>query len=312
MESSEIPSPIFGDALYLRGEFERSPADSIAASSSFLVGNSIGARFCGVVCCTGLPHIDAALLTDAKLWFSLSASVVFSGGKGLSCDLEAAMPKLGRGLEGRGRLKPDGWRAAETGVTTFGIDCALTEELAEEVRRGVLTEMGVVDLAVIVDEGVRRGVLTVAGVGGLSETIGEGVLRTGFTGVTGLGFSAPAVVETSRDDLAETGVFGFSDWTEGNVIDFVGVSVFGFSVSATGGFERLMEAALTAADFGRGCTGVLVTGELGDDRSIDFAELMDEMRFSGSGVALTVSAGALDLGLRLLGPLARLLVMCVS
>jgi len=84
MMSSVIPSPSFGEALYLSGELESSPADNIAASSSFLVGNSIGARFCGVVCCKGLPHIEAAPFTDEKLWFSLSASVVFNGGKGLS------------------------------------------------------------------------------------------------------------------------------------------------------------------------------------------------------------------------------------
>ena len=39
----------------------------------------------------------------------------------------------------------------------------------------------------------------------------------------------------------------------------------------------------------------------------------EDMRFSGSGVAaVTVFSGALDFGLRLFGPLARLLVMCVS
>lgn len=90
MGSSVMPSPNFGDALYLSGELERSPADNIAASSSFLVGSSMGARFCGVVC-AGFPHIEAALLTDEKLWFSLSASVAFNGGKGLSCDLETAV-----------------------------------------------------------------------------------------------------------------------------------------------------------------------------------------------------------------------------
>jgi hypothetical protein len=41
-------------------------------------------------------------------------------------------------------------------------------------------------------------------------------------------------------------------------------------------------------------------------------EAIEEMRFSGSGVAVTVFSGALDFGLRLFGPLARLLVMCVS
>jgi hypothetical protein len=84
MVSWVIPSPSLGEGLYLSGELESNPADTIAASSSFLVGSSIGARFCGVVCCTGLPHIEAAPLTDEKLWFSLSASVVFKGGKGLS------------------------------------------------------------------------------------------------------------------------------------------------------------------------------------------------------------------------------------
>lgn len=103
--SSVMPSPSFGEALYLRGELERSPADNIAASSSFLVGSSMGARFCGVVC-VGFPHIEAALLTDEKLWFSLSASVEFNGGKGLSCGLEIVMP--GRALPGSARLKPEG------------------------------------------------------------------------------------------------------------------------------------------------------------------------------------------------------------
>ena len=107
-----MPSPSFGDALYLRGEFERSPADNIAASSSFLVGSSIGARFCGVVC-AGFPHIEAALLTDEKLWFSLSASVVFKGGKGLSCDPETAVVMPGRALPGSARLRPEGWREAD-------------------------------------------------------------------------------------------------------------------------------------------------------------------------------------------------------
>jgi hypothetical protein len=45
-----------------------------------------------------------------------------------------------------------------------------------------------------------------------------------------------------------------------------------------------------------------------------FSELdaNEEMRFSGSGAALVVFSDALDFGLRLFGPLARLLVMCVS
>lgn len=110
----------------------------------------------------------------------------------------------------------------------------------------------------------------------------------------------------------------------------------GFSASLICGFERLIDAALTAADLGRGCTGVLVVGELGDGKLIEeirfsgtdgeeetrfsgsdaidetrFSEVVaiEETRFSGAGVALVVVSGALDFGLRLFGPLARLLVM---
>lgn len=184
-------------------------------------------------------------------------------------------------------------------------------------------------------EGVRRGSLKGAGVASFSVAVDDGVLSAGFAGAMGLNFSAPAVVATSSDDLADTGVAGSSERIGGNVIDFVGVGVLSFSVSTTVGLERLIDAALTAADLGRGCTGVLVTDELGDGKSIDLAELIDEtrfsgadameetrfsdteaieeIRFSGSGVAtVTVFSGALDFGLRLFGPLARLLVMCVS
>jgi hypothetical protein len=41
-------------------------------------------------------------------------------------------------------------------------------------------------------------------------------------------------------------------------------------------------------------------------------DVIEEMRFSGSGAAVIVVSGALDFGLRLFGPLARLLVICVS
>jgi hypothetical protein len=251
MVPSVIPRPNFGEALYLSGELESSPADNIAASSSLLVGSSIGARFCGVVCCTGFPHIEAAPLTDEKLWFSLSASVAFSGGKGLSWDLETAVVMPGRALPGSGRLKPEGWREEDIGEIGFDTGFVLTGELAEEARTGSLKGAGVSCFSVAVD---------------------DGVLSAGFAGVIGLGFSAPADAATSSEDLAETGVFGLSDRIGGNVIDFVGVRVLGFSASASGGLERLIDAALTAADLGRGCTGVLVTGELGDGKSIDLAE----------------------------------------
>ena len=136
----------------------------------------------------------------------------------------------------------------------MGVDrgFVVTGELAEDVRRGSLKGAGVSSFSVAVDD--------------------DGVRSTGFTGVMGLGFSAPADAATSSDDLADTGVSGLSDRTGGNVIDFVGVGVFGFSASTAVGLERLIDAALTAADLGRGCTGVLVTGELGDGKSIDLAE----------------------------------------
>ena len=121
-------------------------------------------------------------------------------------------------------------------------------------------------------EDVRRGSLKGAGVSSFSVAVDDVVLSAGFAGVMGLGFSAPADAATSSDDLADTGVPGLSDRTGGKVIDFVGVGVFGFSASTAAGLERLIEAALTAADLGRGCTGVLVTGELGDGKSIDLAE----------------------------------------
>jgi hypothetical protein len=41
-------------------------------------------------------------------------------------------------------------------------------------------------------------------------------------------------------------------------------------------------------------------------------DAIEEMRFSGSDAAVIVVSGALDFGLRLFGPLARLLVICVS
>ena len=121
-------------------------------------------------------------------------------------------------------------------------------------------------------EDVRRGSLKGAGVSSFSVAVDDVVLSAGFAGVMGLDFSAPADAATSSDDLADTGVPGLSDRTGGKVIDFVGVGVFGFSASTAAGLERLIEAALTAADLGRGCTGVLVTGELGDGKSIDLAE----------------------------------------
>ena len=89
----------------------------------------------------------------------------------------------------------------------------------------------------------------------------------------------------------------------------VGVGDFGFSSSAAGGLDRLIEAALTAADFGRGCTGAFATGEL-RGASSDLDDWMDEIRFSG--VVFAGAEAALALGLRRLGPLARLLVMWVS
>jgi hypothetical protein len=251
MVSSVIPSPSFGEALYLSGELESSPADNIAASSSFLVGRSIGARFCGVVCCADLPHMEAAPFTDEKLWFSLSASVAFKGGKGLSCDLGTAAVMPGRALPGSGRLKPEGWREEDSGEIGFDTDLVLIGEPAEDVRSGSLKGAGVSSFSVAVD---------------------DGVLSAGFAGAMGLGFSAPADVAISSDDLADTGVDGLSDRTEGKVIDLVGVGVLGFSASAAGSLERLIDTALTAADLGRGCTGVLVTGELGDGKSIDLAE----------------------------------------
>ncbi|KAH0356857.1 hypothetical protein KCU81_g228, partial [Aureobasidium melanogenum] len=124
--SSVIPSPSFGDALYLSGELERSPADNIAASSSFLVGSSMGARFCGV---------SRSLMVEA-------------------CPVTLTQQGLARG-------RP------------------------EEVRRGSLKGAGDSDLSVVAE---------------------AGVLSAGFADVMGLGFSAPVVVATSREDLADTGV----------------------------------------------------------------------------------------------------------
>jgi hypothetical protein len=154
-------------------------------------------------------------------------------------------------LPGSGRLKPDGWREEDSGEIGVDIDLVLIGEPAEDVRSGSLKGAGVSSFSVAVD---------------------DGVLTAGFAGVMGLGFSAPADVATSSDDLADTGVDGLSDRTEGKVIDLVGVGVLGFSASAAGSLERLIDTALTAADLGRGCTGVLVTGELGDGKSIDLAE----------------------------------------
>ena len=157
----------------------------------------------------------------------------------------------GRALPGSDRLKPEGWREEDAGEIRFDTGFVLTGEPAEEVRRGSLKGAAVSSFSVAVD---------------------EGVLSAGFAGVIGFGFSAPADVATSSDDLADTGVSCLSDLTGGNVDDFGGVGVLAFSASTTGGFERLIDAALTAADLGRGCTGVLVTGELGDGKSIDLAE----------------------------------------
>jgi hypothetical protein len=154
-------------------------------------------------------------------------------------------------LPGSGRLKPDGWREEDSGEIGVDIDLVLIGEPAEDVRSGSLNGAGVSSFSVAVD---------------------DGVLTAGFAGVMGLGFSAPADVATSSDDLADTGVDGLSDRTEGKVIDLVGVGVLGFSASAAGSLERLIDTALTAEDLGRGCTGVLVTGELGDGKSIDLAE----------------------------------------
>lgn len=186
------------------------------------------------------------------------------------------------------------------------------------------------------DEEVRRGSLKGAGDSSLSLVVEAGVFSVGFEGVTGLGFSAPAAVANSSEDLADTGVFGLSARTGGNVIDFVGVGVLGFSASPICGLERLTDAALTAADLGGGCTGPLVEGELGDGMLIEeirfsgtegaeetrfsdsdaidetrFSDVatIEDTRFSDAGVALAVVSDAPDFGLRLFGPLARLLVM---
>ena len=73
--------------------------------------------------------------------------------------------------------------------------------------------------------------------------------------------------------------------------------------------ERRSEAALTAADFGAGCTGVVALGELGW-LSTDLLDLMEDMRLAGVGSAPALAL--LAFGLRRFGPLARFLVMWVS
>lgn len=68
-----IPSPCVGEPVYLKGDLDSIPADLSAASSSFLVGNCIGAlRWSESTLCVVLPHMAAAFFTEL-VWFSLSA-----------------------------------------------------------------------------------------------------------------------------------------------------------------------------------------------------------------------------------------------
>ena len=214
-------------------------------------------------------------------------------------------------MAGRGRFDPTEILRAEIGDTTLGVDFALKGE----PEAGEATFAGAVSGLVFSDTVVGR------------------VFKAGFAGVTGLDFCNPALSVAPEEDLIDEAVFGFSeyigpdvrsgclietdsfsfsDWAGEEVLmeTLVGVGSLGISGSVAGGFDRLIEAALTAADFGRGCIGVLVIGKFDDGCSSVFADCDDEMRFSG--VVLAVLGAALDWGLRRLGPFARLLVMCVN